>query len=247
MSLLVVRGRKAPRLSGIPIDAVVIDVNDLGGGDHTCDAALVAGTTADVAAAVVALPPGFPIAFAHAPELCRLFAVNPALGAAVQRAARMEKYPVDLGWVDVGGVRHPFLGAIRSGAGAMRRWEFPWAGRYAEVRVQVGGGRTRSGRAWAVTVSNLQHWGDWTLSPRSAPNDGQVEIQSFGGTLSHLLRVRRLLRSGTHGGDDGVRRSRGTVAVVDVPSQWKVVADGNTVGRGGFTVTVQQHRATLLI
>jgi diacylglycerol kinase family enzyme len=245
--LLVARGQTAPRLGGLPPDAVVIDVADLKGAGTSWDAVLVAGTTADVTAAVVGLPPGFPIAFAHAPELCRLFAVDPGLDAALQRAGRGEKYPVDLGWIDLAGTRHPFLGTITSGAGAQWRRGFPWAGRSGAVAAQVDGGRSRSARARALTVSNLQHWGDWTLSPRSAPNDGQVEIQSFTGKLGQLLRVRRLLRSGTHGGDDGVRRSRGAEAAVQVPSQWRVVADGNTVGRGAFTVSVQQHRATLLI
>lgn len=247
MRLLLVRGRNAPRLSGLPPGAEVIHVAELDEAGESWDSALVAGTTADVAAAVVALPPGLPIAFAQAIELCRLLAVDPGLHAALQRVARRERYPVDLGWVEIGGSRHPFLGTISSGAGSTRRWKFPWAGRRWEISVHLDGRRSQAFPARAVTVSNLQHWGDWTLSPRSAPNDGQLETQSFTGELSRTFQLRARFRSGTHGGDDGVRRSRGSEVAVQVPPRWRVAADGNTVGRGGFTVTVQQHRATLLI
>jgi diacylglycerol kinase family enzyme len=99
----------------------------------------------------------------------------------------------------------------------------------------------------ALAVSNLQHWGHWTLSPRSAPNDGRLEVQGFNGSPGSLFRLRRLLPAGLHQSSAAVWRTGGRGATVTTPPRWRLSADGVAVGRGAFTVELEPQRATLLI
>lgn len=246
MTLGVLLGRGAGAPSGLPPHSAV-GIPELDRAPIACDTALVVGSTAELAQAVAALPPGTPIAFAGSVELSRLLAVDPSPQAAVERLAAGRRYPVDLGWVTVSGRRRPFLGSVVTGSAGGGQLAFPWAGRAGVVDVQILEGRHRAGEVRALTVSNLQHWGRWTLSPRSAPNDGRLEVQGFTGSRRHLLRLRRLLPGGLHQPSGSVWRIGGRGATIATPPRWRLSADGVAVGRGAFTVELEPQRATLLI
>ncbi len=238
-------GQRRPRRTPSPVE--VMGYREFVAAPAAPDQVLVVGSTADVAAIAAAVPVATAIAFATAAELSRLFAVDPSFGAAWDRLHTGQRYEVDLGMLSLGGAERPFLGTVVAGAGAGGGAGFPWAGAAASITVAVPGRQPRERDARAVTVSNLQHWGRWTLSPRSAPNDSLFEIQTFSGATLDLVRLRRRLPAGLHGRDPGVRQIRTAAAVVAVPDSWGVTADRLRVGYGSFAVRLLPGRTTLLI
>jgi hypothetical protein len=216
VSLLVVLGRGVRMRRGLPPGVPVVARDVFLAAPGGAERLLVVGATADVAV-VARVANGVPIAFAGARELSRLFALEPSLAAALVRLERGKAYPVDLGVLEIGGTRHPFLGTVAAGAGAAGGFGFPWAGRSSAVTI-VGDDRTLEVVARAVVVANAQHWGRWTLAPRAAMNDSRLELQAFGGRIIALWGLRRALTLGLHGRTPGVRRLAATAAAVAVPS-----------------------------
>jgi hypothetical protein len=205
----------------------------------------VIGSTADVAA-VAAAAPGTPLAFAGAPELCGLFAVEPSLRSATSRLDAGTEYPADLGHLHLPGLSRPFLATVTAGGGSVAGVGFPWA--HASGAVTLEGRHTvRVEGARAVIVANTQRLGRWIVAPRAALNDARLDIQVLSGPMSQILRLRPAIRMGQHERSSRVRRLTAAECHVLVPSRWRVRCDGVVVGSGPFRVSVDPLATALLV
>ncbi|MBI5156419.1 MAG: hypothetical protein HZA58_00245 [Acidimicrobiia bacterium] len=232
-----VRGGAAP--AGLP----VVSPGEAPSGRH--DRLLVIGSLAEVAALAAACP-GRAIAFAGRHELTALFALDPGPTAARHRLEHGTVHPADLGWLHLGGTTVPFLGHVVAGAGTGLRCGFPWAGRPGPVGV-IAGRAFEVAAARTVIVSNVQRLGGFTVAPRAAIDDGRVDISVLAGSAIDLLRLRPALRHGLHERSPLVRRATASECQGVVPDRWRVSADGVTVGRGSFGVTLHPGAVTLLV
>lgn len=222
-----------------------LTIADVANRPHRYRRLLVIGSTADVAA-VAAATPGTPLAFAGAPELRALFALDPSLESATDRLAAGTEYPADLGQLHLPGTSRPFLATVTAGGGSVAGARFPWAHGSGEVTVQ-GRQTIRVERGRAVIVANTQRLGQWIVAPRSALNDARLDIQVLSGPMSQLLRLRPALRMGQHERSPRVRRLSAAECHVLVPPRWRLRCDGVAVGSGPFRVSLHPLATVLLV
>lgn len=127
------------------------------------------------------------------------------------------------------------LGEARYRVGIVAAWG---AFRRVGMRVAHDGG-VHEGRLCNVVVANGQFFGGGLhVAPRSLPDDGRLDLQTWGGTPTDVVRAARLLRDGSHLGRPDVRAwSTGSVTVT-ADRRVRVEADGEPLGRSPVTCTV---------
>lgn len=127
------------------------------------------------------------------------------------------------------------LGPSRYAAGIVAAW-----GRFRRVvtTVTVDGG-TRTEPVCNVIVANGQFAGGGLhLAPRALPTDGRFSVQSWGGSVTDVVRASRQLRTGAHLARDDVREWTSTRVTVDAAHPLVVEADGEVLGTTPLEVEV---------
>jgi diacylglycerol kinase (ATP) len=121
-----------------------------------------------------------------------------------------------------------FLGSGRYALSIALAWG---AFRRVPTTVEVDGG-IRTEPLCNVVVANGQFFGGGLhVAPRAVPSDGRLDVQSWGGSPTDVVRAARLLRRGDHLGRPDVRAWSSTRARVDASRPLQVEADGEVVGR----------------
>ncbi|MFQ5426335.1 MAG: hypothetical protein ACE5EV_04565 [Gaiellales bacterium] len=149
-------------------------------------------------------------------------------------------YPADLGIATHADGSVPFIAhSVASRHGGLKR-----TGRQsAEVHIELAR-RSYAIDAWAVVAANTQHLGPYTIAPKAAVTDGELDLQGLGGRRRRLLRT---ARRGLHLTSAASWRRSTRSAVIDVPAKWVIAADGIPVARGPFEVSVIEHAFDLWI
>ena len=90
-----------------------------------------------------------------------------------------------------------------------------------------------------VVIANGQFFGGGLrVAPRALPTDGQLDVQSWGGTPIDVVRAQPQLRSGRHLARDDVRSWRSARVAVDASRRLTVEADGEVIGTTPLLVEV---------
>ena len=77
------------------------------------------------------------------------------------------------------------------------------------------------------------------IAPRASVADGELDLQVFAGPRRKAFTVMPRLVKGMHLTHKNVRRVTGEKALIDVPDDWPIEADGEVLGKGSISVSVR--------
>lgn len=119
------------------------------------------------------------------------------------------------------------LGPARYAAGIV----VGWGGfRRVETTIVIDSSE-RTDRVCNVVVANGQFFGGGMhVAPRALPNDGVFSVQSWGGSVTDVVRAARQLRSGTHLQRSDVRSWNSSTVTIRSVRPLMVEADGECLG-----------------
>ncbi len=205
-------------------------------------------------------PPGLAILPAGSgSDFIRTFALPRSIDGATRHLASEDWYPADVLKVEGSFGTVYSLNAVEAGVGAaavttamrMPRWvgekryalafwmtlpAFGWA----MVDVEVDGKRNIKGKAIAIVVANGQFFGGgMNIAPRASVSDGIADVQVFSGPRRKAFSVMPRVIRGMHLRHKNVRRVTGRQVRIEVPDTWPIEADGELLGTGPVSVTVQ--------
>jgi YegS/Rv2252/BmrU family lipid kinase len=205
-------------------------------------------------------PPGLAVLPAGSgSDFIRTFALPRDLETASHHLATDEWYRSDVMRIEGGfGVKYA-LNVVEAGVGGasvgtaarMPRWvgakRYPLAFWAVLPRFQPGQVEVKAGRhevaapAIAVIVANGQFFGGgMNIAPRASVADGILDVQVFSGPRRKALSVMPRVVRGMHLQHKNVRRITGGEVHVRVPDDWPIEADGESLGSGSISVTVQR-------
>ncbi len=93
-----------------------------------------------------------------------------------------------------------------------------------------------------VVVANGQFFGGGLkVAPRSLPDDGRMDVQAWGGTVTDVLRAGRQLRDGSHLQRTDVRSWPSVRVTVEADRQVAVEADGELLGTAPASFDTLHH------
>lgn len=192
-------------------------------------------------------------------DFIRTFALPRSLEQAATHLMTDDWYQTDVMRIEGSfGVRYA-LNAVEAGVGAaavttaarMPRWvgetryaiafwlALPFF-RPAVVTAHVDEHSAISGPAIAVIVANGQFFGGgMNIAPRASVADGVLDVQVFSGPRRKAFTVMPKVVRGMHLRHKNVRRRTGAKVFLDVPDTWPIEADGERLGNGPISVTVQ--------
>ena len=110
----------------------------------------------------------------------------------------------------------------------------------APVATVVDERKQAAGPAIAVIVANGQFFGGgMNIAPRASLADGRLDLQVFAGPRRKAFTVMPRVLRGMHLQHKNVRRFTGQTATIDIPEDWPIEADGELLGTGPISVSVQ--------
>lgn len=110
----------------------------------------------------------------------------------------------------------------------------------AQVDILVDGRKTAKGPAIAIIIANGQFFGGgMNIAPRASVSDGELDVQMFAGPRRKALTVMPRVVRGMHLRHKNVKRLTGQNVRLDVPGGWPIEADGELLGTGPISVSVQ--------
>lgn len=190
-------------------------------------------------------------------DFARTFGQNDDVGAAVDRLASGDRYPIDIGWIEGTFGRRWFLNAANAGIAAqsvVTAERLPrWIGslRYtAAFWLTLPGFPGRplvatvdrhrfDGQALNVVVANGQFFGGGlNVAPRATLVDGRFDVIVFSGARSNAFTVMPRLAFGSHLTHRAVRRYLGERIRIEVPAGWPIEADGELLGSGPVEIGI---------
>lgn len=205
-------------------------------------------------------PPGLAILPAGSgSDFIRTFALPRSIEEAARHLATDDWYPTDVMRIDGRFGTVYSLNAVEAGVGAaavttaarMPRWvgerryaiafwlTLPGFG-WGLVDVQVDDRKRIAGKAIEIVVANGQFFGGgMNIAPRASVADGLLDVQVFSGPRRKAFSVMPKVVRGMHLRHKNVRRLTGKRVRIDVPADWPIEADGELLGSGSISVTVQ--------
>ncbi|MDK1018340.1 MAG: YegS/Rv2252/BmrU family lipid kinase [Actinomycetota bacterium] len=190
-------------------------------------------------------------------DFVRTFGHKRGIHAGLSRLTEPEPYVVDIGRVTGSFGTRYFLNALNLGVAAASAsiatrlprwmgstrysaafWIALWKFHSAGVTATIDQHRYE-GEAINIVVANGQFFGGgMNVAPRSSLVDGKMDVQVFKGPRRQAFSVMPRVMRGTHLTHRGVQRYSGTAIRVEVPSEWPVEADGETLGSGSVEIEV---------
>lgn len=137
----------------------------------------------------------------------------PSGGEERLRSDEARRLPMDLGSVQINGVKHWFTAHLV----ARRSW---WRGP-------------------VVAAMNAQFIGSWDVAPKAHPNDGRLDVLSGAMNAAEKFKVFTRLRSGTHVPHPDIRERRVATTQIDLPPRTTLWLDGEPVIRSARSLTIQ--------
>ncbi len=205
-------------------------------------------------------PPGLAILPAGSgSDFVRTFALPRSIEGAMQHLATDDWYTTDVLRVEGGFGTVYSLNAVEAGVGAaavktamrMPRWvgekryaiafwltlpRFGWG----MVDVRVDDRKQIAGKAIEIVVANGQFFGGgMNVAPRASVGDGIADVQVFSGPRRKAFSVMPKVIRGMHLRHKNLRRLTGKSVRIEVPESWPIEADGELLGTGSISVTVQ--------
>jgi len=192
-------------------------------------------------------------------DFIRTFALPRTIDGAAKHLATDDWYTTDVLRVEGSFGTVYSLNAVEAGVGAaavsmaagMPRWvgerryalafwlTLPGFG-WGLVDVEVDGRKRIEGKAIEIVVANGQFFGGgMNIAPRASAADGVADIQVFSGPRRKAFTVMPRVVRGMHMGHRNMTRLTGSEVVINVPEDWPIEADGEFLGRGSISVTVQ--------
>lgn len=119
------------------------------------------------------------------------------------------------------------LGERRYGFGIVAAW-----GSFRRVPMTVThDGGTFRGDLCNVVIANGQFFGGGLkVAPRSLPDDGRLDVQAWGGSVTDVVRAGRQLRDGSHLQRSDVRAWPSASVSIEADGRVAVEADGEPIG-----------------
>jgi YegS/Rv2252/BmrU family lipid kinase len=191
-------------------------------------------------------------------DFVRTFGHRAGLEAGLDRVVTPDLYPIDIGHIDATFGSRYFLNAANTGvaASAARRagslpkllgprrytaafWlELP---RFPVGTLVITCDRHRfDGEAISVVIANGQFFGGgMNVAPRATLVDGVFDLQVFQAPKRNAFSVMPRIVRGSHLTHKAVRRYIGASISITGPDDWPVEADGEYLGRGSVSVTME--------
>jgi diacylglycerol kinase family enzyme len=108
------------------------------------------------------------------------------------------------------------------------------------VEASVDDRKQIKGKAIEVVIANGQFFGGgMNIAPRASAADGLADVQVFSGPRRKAFSVMPRVVRGMHLRHKNVRRLTGGTVRLEVPDDWPIEADGEFLGTGSISVTVQ--------
>ena len=251
---------------GVDVEEVAVPVDVVDRALRPSDRVLVVGddaVTCQVASAILSRPadqrPSLGIVGSERNDFVRTFGLDRGPFVAIQHATSDTVMEIDAMYVEVSGVAATALNAVDVGWGALLRQQR--GDRDVKLRHRIAASRVIDDQATVkvvldhttfaeplsrVIVANGQFLGEeGRVSPRALPDDGRLNVQSWGIFGDELALGPDGIHVGEHLGHERIREHQSATVAIDSEIPLPVAVDGIVLGTTPVTVRADHHALRL--